>query len=126
MSQVFPEAGQSSRETISFAPVAAGATLELFLMAKGPQPAAVVLRDVDSIVGKVETRRRNRFERQRIAADTPVDRLSYDPATTALSVVYAYDPASVLDTGIRILHGGPAATPEALRGYLLPPRPMAG
>ncbi|PIO97811.1 beta-fructofuranosidase [Pleomorphomonas carboxyditropha] len=117
MPQAFPEAGQSGRETISFAPVAAGATLELFLMAKGPQPAAVALHDADGVVGKAETRRSDRFERQRIVAAAPVDRLSYDPATTALSVVYAYDPASVLDTGIRILHGGPAATPEALRGY---------
>ena len=43
MPHAFPEAGRPGRETISFAPVAAGETVELFLMARGSEPAVVTL-----------------------------------------------------------------------------------
>jgi len=110
MSQVFPPA---DRETVSFAAVPAGATIELFLMAKGPKPAAVMLHGT----GETTTGRTEAFERRRIVAAAPVDHLSYDTETTLLSAVYAYDPATVLDTGIRVLHAGPAPTPPELAGY---------
>lgn len=112
MSQAFPPADQPSRETISFAPVAAGETVELFLMARGTEPAAVTLHGT----GEVTTLRSDAFERHRVVLATPADRLSYDAATTVLSAVYAYDPAAVLDAGIRVLHAGPAPTPWELTG----------
>ncbi|WP_036840554.1 GH32 C-terminal domain-containing protein [Pleomorphomonas oryzae] len=112
MSQPFSSADQSGWEAISFAPVAAGHTIELFLMAKGTEPAIVALNGA----GEVITGRTDAFERWRLVAAAPVDRLSYDPATTLLSAVYAYDSASVLDTGIRVLHAGPASTPPKLAG----------
>jgi len=113
MSQALLSTGAAGRETISFAPVPAGETVELFLMARNREPAVVEL----SGAGEVTSRRTDAFERRRIVTAAPVDRLSYDPATTALSAVYAYDPASVLDTGIRLLHAGPAQTPPELAGY---------
>lgn len=112
MSQAFSSADQSGWEAISFASVAAGHTIELFLMAKGTEPAIVALNGA----GEVITGRTDAFERRRLVAAAPVDRLSYDPATTLLSAVYAYDSASVLDTGIRVLHPGPASTPPELAG----------
>jgi len=120
MSQAFTPAGGSGRATLAFPEVAAGETIELFLKAKGPAPAVVSLPGT----GEASTRRSDRFERQRIVAAAPVDRLDYDPETTQLSVVYAYDPATVLDAGIRILSAGPAATPAALAGYHF--RPPSG
>lgn len=113
MSQAFTPAGGSGRATLAFAEVAAGETIELFLKAKGLAPAVVSLPGT----GEVSTRRSDRFERQRIVVAAPLDRLDYDPETTMLSVVYAYDAATVLDAGIRILSAGPAATPPELAGY---------
>lgn len=112
MSQASLPARQPSRETISFAPVAAGETLELFLMARGTEPAVVTLHGA----GEVTARRSDAFERHRVVLAAPVDRLSFDAATTVLSTVYAYDPATVLDTGTRLLHAGPAPTPPELAG----------
>lgn len=117
MSQAFTPAGGSGRATLAFPEVAAGATIELFLKAAGPEPAVVTLRGAAGPAGEVSTRRGDRFERQRIVVAAPVDRLDYDPETTSLSVVYAYDPANALEAGIRILHGGPATTPDSLLGY---------
>ncbi|WP_370676076.1 glycoside hydrolase family 32 protein [Pleomorphomonas sp. PLEO] len=113
MSQALSSAGQSGRKTISFAPVATGETIELFLMANGPEPAVVALPGA----GELTTRRTDSFDRHCLVAAAPVDHLSYDPAVTTLSAVYAYDPATVLDTGIRVLHAGPAPTPPELTGY---------
>ncbi|MBS1165889.1 MAG: glycoside hydrolase family 32 protein [Proteobacteria bacterium] len=112
MSQALSSADQSGWEAISFAPVAAGHTIELFLMAKGTEPANVALTGA----GEVITGRTDAFERRPLVAAAPVDRLSYNPATTLLSAVYAYDPATVLDTGIRVLHAGPAPIPPELAG----------
>lgn len=120
MSQAFSETGRAGRETISFAPVASGQVLELFLIARGSEPAVVTLPGS----GELTTGRADAFERRRIVLTAPVDRLSYDPATTVLSAVYAYDPATVLDSGIRLLHAGLAPTPPELAGYHF--RPLFG
>lgn len=111
MSQAFSPADRSGWKTISFDPVAAGETVELFVMARGPAAAIVTLG-----TGEVVARRTDAFERHHMTVAAPVGRLSYDPATTVLSAVYTYDPASVLDTGIRVLHAGPAPTPSELAG----------
>ena len=81
-------------------------------MAKGAEPATISL-DGDS---EVTARRTNTFERHRVVAATSIDSLSYDPETTVLSAVYTYDPATVLDTGIRVLNAGPAPTPPEFDG----------
>ena len=113
MAHAFSPPDKTGQETISFAPVPAGTTVELFLMAKGQEPAAVTLQGA----GRVVARRSDTFERHRVVVPSPVDRLSYDAGTTVLSIVYTYDPATVLDTGIRVLHAGPAPTPKELDGY---------
>ena len=112
MSQPLPLAGQAGRETLSFAPVSQGEIIELFVMAKGAEPATISL-DGD---GEVTARRADTFERHRIVVATNIDGLSYDPETTVLSAVYAYDPATVVDTGIRVLNAGPAPTPLEFNG----------
>ena len=112
MSQSVPETGQPSREMISFASVAAGETVELFLMALGPEPAVMALPDN----GEVIARRTDTFERHRIVLAKPLGSLDYDPETVVVSAVYSYDPDTVLDSGIRVLHAGPAPTPPEFAG----------
>lgn len=112
MPHAFPEAGRPGRETISFAPVAAGETVELFLMAKGSEPAVVTLPGN----GEVTVRRTDAFERHRIVVAEPLDRISFVPDTVLVSAVYAYDPATALDSGIRVLHAGLAPTPPEFAG----------
>ncbi|MCM5559558.1 GH32 C-terminal domain-containing protein [Pleomorphomonas sp. JP5] len=114
MSQRVPETGQPSPETIPLAPASAGETVELFLMARGSEPAVVTLGDN----GEIISRRTDAFERHRMVLTKPLDRLSFDPETAIVSAVYAYDPTTVLDRGIRVLHAGPAPTPPAFAdGY---------
>ena len=107
MPHAFPEAGRPSPETISFAPAAAGETVELFLMARGPEPAVVTLPGN----GEVTVRRTDAFERHRIVLADPLDRVSFDPDAAFVSAIYAYDRTTVLESGIRVLHAGPAPTP---------------
>ena len=76
-------------------------------MARGSEPAVVTLAGN----GEVTVRRTDAFERHRIVLAGPLDRVSFDPDAALVSAIYAYDPATVLDSGIRVLHAGPAPTP---------------
>lgn len=112
MSQAVSPADQTGQETLSFAPVHPGEIIELFIMARGSEPATVKLNGA----GAVTARRSDAFERHRVVASSSVEGLTYDSGTTLLSVVYAYDPTTVLDTGIRVLTAGLAPTPPAFDG----------
>ncbi len=102
--------------SVSFAAVAPGETIEVFAMAKGAAPAVVTLSGEGADVA-LTARRSDTFERLRLVAEAPFERLTWDPEVTVLSVTYAYDAAKVLETGIRILHDGPAPTPRQVGGY---------
>lgn len=102
--------------SVSFAAVTPGETIEVFAMAKGAAPAAVTL-SCEGGEAELSTRRSDTFERLCLVAGAPFERLTWDPEATVLSVAYAFDPATVLDTGIRLLHDGPAPTPRQVAGY---------
>lgn len=112
MSKAVPPADRTSRETITFAPVPPGEIIELFIMARGSDPAIVKLNGA----GEIRAHRSDAFERHLVRVPESVGSLDYDSETTTLSAVYAYDPATVLDTGIRVLSVGPAPMPSAFDG----------
>lgn len=108
------------RQSIAFARQPAGTIIDVFAMATGATGATEAHVDFDGPdgpAGVVATNARQDFQRCRLHLKAAADRLSYAPDTTAVSVVYAYDPDAVLREGITILHAGPAPTPESLVGY---------
>jgi len=110
--------GQLKLRSVSFPAVPAGETIEIFVMAKGALPAVITLGHGEAgPVAVLEAHRSDTFERLRLVAPATVDRLGWDPELAVLSVAYAFDPATVLDKGIRLLHDGPAPTPRQVGGY---------
>lgn len=84
----------------------AGTVLHLWLKARGAGAEARLFVAVDdSDVGEPATRRSGEFEFFAVELSKGGRAtLSYDEATTALSVAYAFRPETVMDEGIRLLH----------------------
>ncbi|MBZ9792662.1 glycoside hydrolase family 32 protein [Rhizobium sp. 3T7] len=107
-----------SRENVS-ANLHAGDVVHIWLKARVPGATASVSVTVVGVERTVASARTEEFEfHQVVLNEGGRTELSYDPATTAVSVIYSFDPASVLEQGIRILHYAPANAPPQLHsGY---------
>ena len=98
----------------------AGTVLHFWLKARSAASAAGLSIAVEgSDVGEAATRRTEEFEflSATLARGGRVA-LTYDPATTQLSIAYAFQPQTVLEEGIRVLHhDARAAASETPDGY---------
>lgn len=98
----------------------AGTVLHLWLKARGAGAEARLFVAVDdSDVGEPATRRSGEFEFFAVELSRGGRAtLSYDEATTALSVAYAFRPETVMDEGIRLLHSDArTAAPDVPGSY---------
>ena len=107
-----------SRENVS-ADLHAGDVVHIWLKARVPGATASISVTVEGVERTVASARTEEFEFQQVVlSEGGRTELSYEPATTAVSVIYSFDPASVLEEGIRILHFAPANAPPQLHsGY---------
>ncbi|MGE6784464.1 GH32 C-terminal domain-containing protein [Ensifer adhaerens] len=98
----------------------AGTVLHLWLKARetGNDARLSVTVDRSEIAGP-STRRAGEFEFVAVTLETGGHTvLAYDAQTTALSIVYAFHPQTVLEEGIRLLHcDARTASPEVPGGY---------
>ncbi|TXI05711.1 MAG: glycoside hydrolase family 32 protein [Rhizobium sp.] len=107
--------------------LSAGSIIHLWVKARWSSHAAVVAVAVDGQnIGDINAVRTEEFEFHK--AVLPIGgrtRLVYDPWSVAISVIYAFDPARVLEDGIRVLHSAPETAPPSLTsGYHF--RPLFG
>ncbi|OHV18863.1 glycoside hydrolase family 32 protein [Rhizobium sp. RMa-01] len=106
-------------ETIS-AVLPAGATIHAWIRAShGGAPGRLTAHVDGDPAGAVETSNPDEFEFRLLMLGSGGEAaFSYDPATTKVSVLYAFLQPRVLEEGIRLLHVSPGnATPEAPGGY---------
>ncbi|WP_234187773.1 glycoside hydrolase family 32 protein [Shinella sp. NM-101] len=106
-------------ETIR-ADLPAGTVLHLWLKARAAgEPARLLIAVDGSEIGEPAISRTEEFEFLAVTlAAGGHTTLSYDDATTTLSVAYAFHPASVLEEGIRVLHSDPrTAAPDVPSSY---------
>ncbi|WP_183755948.1 GH32 C-terminal domain-containing protein [Rhizobium sp. BK181] len=108
-----------SRENVS-ADLRPGDVIHVWLRALIADTAASISVTVEGVErAVVASTRAEEFEFQPIvlpAGGRVV--LSYEPSITAVSVIYSFDPASVLEEGIRVLHSAAAnAPPQLPAGY---------
>lgn len=98
----------------------AGTVLHFWLKARSAASAAGLSIAVDgSDLAEPATRRTEEFEFLSATLSTGGRVvLSYDPATTLLSVAYAFQPQTVMEEGIRVLHtDARTAAPAVPAGY---------
>jgi beta-fructofuranosidase len=113
------QANSPFRQTIS-AQLNAGTVIHLWLKARLPDyPASLAITVGGGAPLEVTARQTEEFEfgQATLPAGGHAE-LSYDPATTAVSVIYAFEPATVMDDGVTVLHHMPDNAPPALTaGY---------
>ncbi|WP_040675637.1 GH32 C-terminal domain-containing protein [Rhizobium grahamii] len=108
-----------SRENVS-AYLHAGDVIHIWLKALIAETEASVSVTVEDVeLARVASARSEEFEFQHIVvSDGGKVVLSYEPSTTAVSVIYSFDPGRVLEEGIRVLHCTAANAPPQLQsGY---------
>ncbi|MBB2709072.1 GH32 C-terminal domain-containing protein (plasmid) [Rhizobium sophoriradicis] len=118
-SQAISPSDEAGLETIS-AVLPAGCTIHAWIKASHDGAPAKLTSHVDGdLAGAVETSNPDEFEFRPLTLERGGETaFSYDPATTEVSVLYAFRQASVLEEGIRLLHARPAnAAPEVPGGY---------
>ncbi|MDK1491909.1 glycoside hydrolase family 32 protein [Sinorhizobium sp. 7-81] len=96
----------------------AGATLHAWLKATNAEtPAELRATQDGKEIGCLAARNTEEFEFQTLVVETGGNTsFTYDAATTAVSVVYAFSPAEVLEKGIVVLHGAEANAAPAVPG----------
>lgn len=117
MSNTCQPVSHADRQTIAFAELAAGTIVEVYFRARGAVAAEVAFDGPAGPAGTLSGAGADHFVRHRLTLSCPASRLSVDPATTELSIAYAYSPETVMARGVTILHSGAAPTPAALAGY---------
>ncbi|ANM14423.1 MULTISPECIES: GH32 C-terminal domain-containing protein [unclassified Rhizobium] len=118
-SQTISRSDEVGLETIS-AVLAAGSTIHAWIKALHNGAPGRLTAHVDGDpAGAVETSNPNEFEFRLLTLQSGGETaFSYDPATTEVSVLYAFLPPRVLEEGVRLLHVSPAnAAPEVSGGY---------
>ncbi|RFB84286.1 beta-fructofuranosidase [Rhizobium leguminosarum bv. trifolii] len=118
-SQAISRSDEVGLETIS-AVLAAGSTIHAWIKALHSGAPGRLTAHVDGDpAGAVETSNPHEFEFRLLTLQSGGETaFSYDPATTELSVLYAFLPPRVLEEGVRLLHVSPAnAAPEVSGGY---------
>ncbi|OWV72967.1 beta-fructofuranosidase [Rhizobium sp. R339] len=118
-SQAISPSDEAGLETIS-AVLPAGATVHAWIKASdGAAPARLTAHVGGSPAGAVETSNAEEFAFRPLTLERGGETaFSYDPATTEVSVLYAFLQSRVLEEGIRLLHVRPAnATPEVPGSY---------
>jgi beta-fructofuranosidase len=92
-------------ETIA-ATLPAGATVHAWIKASHSNVEGGLTAHVDgAAIGSITASNPYEFEFRRLTMESGGDiAFTYDPVTTEVSVVYAYNPSTVLDDGIRVLH----------------------
>lgn len=107
------------------APVRAGDVLHLWQKPRDPAAASrVTLHDAGGTAVALVGPPSDDFQMTtHVVATTGHLAVAWDAEDTAVSVAYAYDPATVLDDGVRLLWTVPAAAPETTRFrlHLAPP-----
>ncbi|TDW28215.1 beta-fructofuranosidase [Rhizobium azibense] len=99
-------------ETLS-AVLPAGATLHAWLKAvHAGMPAELRIVQGDRDIGRLTAQNSEEFEFVTLAVEPAGETsFSYDVATTAVSVIYAYSPADVLEKGMAVLYSGDVNAP---------------
>ncbi|OWV85852.1 beta-fructofuranosidase [Rhizobium sp. N122] len=118
-SQTISRSDEVGLETIS-AVLAAGSTIHAWIKALHNGAPGRLTAHVDGDpAGAVETSNPHEFEFRLLTLQSGGETaFSYDPATTEVSVLYAFLPPRVLEEGVRLLHVSPAnAAPEVSGGY---------
>ncbi|RFB88989.1 beta-fructofuranosidase [Rhizobium leguminosarum bv. trifolii] len=118
-SQAISRSDEVGLETIS-AVLAAGSAIHAWIKAlHGSAPGRLTAHVDGDPTGAVETSNPHEFEFRLLTLQSGGETaFSYDPATTEVSVLYAFLPPRVLEEGVRLLHVSPAnAAPEVSGGY---------
>ncbi|PKA44158.1 glycoside hydrolase family 32 protein [Rhizobium sullae] len=108
-----------STEALS-AVLPAGTMLHAWLKAAHPgRPAELKVAQGERELACLIAKNAEEFELLTLAVETGGETLfSYDTATTVISIIYAYAPADVLDTGMTVLYSADAnAAPDVPDGY---------
>ncbi|MBB3655085.1 beta-fructofuranosidase [Rhizobium sp. BK650] len=98
----------------------AGTVIHLWLKSRRPGETAQISVEVDGTgLQHVDTSRATEFEFSKVVLSRGGSaELTYDPNTTAVSVIYAFHPARVQNEGIRVLqHSAENAPPALSDGY---------
>lgn len=106
-----------SLKTLS-ADLPAGLTIHAWLKAVDTEtPAEISARRGGMVIGRLSARNTEEFEYRTLVIETGGETvLTYDAATTTLSVVYAFSETDVLEHGIDVLLRGDANAPPPVPG----------
>lgn len=118
-SQAISPSDKGALETIS-AVLPEGSTIHAWIKAAHGAASGKLTAHVDgNPAGAVETANPDEFEFRLLTLESGGEAaFSYDPATTEVSVLYAFLQPRVLEEGVRLLHASPAnATPEVPGSY---------
>jgi beta-fructofuranosidase len=118
-SQAISPSDKGALETIS-AVLPEGSTIHAWIKAAhGAAPGKLTAHVDGNPAGAVETANPDEFEFRLLTLESGGEAaFSYDPATTEVSVLYAFLQPRVLEEGVRLLHASPAnATPEVPGSY---------
>ncbi|PDS99921.1 beta-fructofuranosidase [Rhizobium sp. S9] len=118
-SQAMSPSDDGGLETIS-AVLPAGSTIHAWIKAShGAAPGRLTAHVDGDQAGAVETSNRHEFEFRLLTLERGGETaFSYDPATTDVSILYAFRQPCVLEEGVRLLHVRPSnAAPEIPGGY---------